>query len=94
MLTDDNSLYDWGSNSYGELGLGDDINRFKPEKVNGISGVIKDIFINGEQAYLLMEDDSIYSWGLNDFMIDITAYNGLLGRTGSSYEPQKILFNK
>lgn len=94
MLTDDNSLYDWGSNSYGELGLGDDINRFKPEKVNGISGVIKDIFVNGEQAYLLMEDDSIYSWGLNDFMIDITAYNGLLGRTGSSYEPQKILFNK
>ena len=94
MLTDDNSIYDWGSNSYGELGLGDDINKFSPEKVNGISGTIKDIFANGTQVYLLMEDGSIYSWGDNSFIVDITEYHGLLGRDGSNYEPQKILFVK
>lgn len=94
MLTDDNSLYDWGSNAYGELGLGNDVDKYSPEKVTGISGTIKDIFANGEQVYLLMEDDSIYSWGINDFMIDISVYSGLLGRTGSSYEPQTISFVK
>lgn len=94
MLTDDNSLYDWGSNAYGELGLGDDVDKYSPEKVTGISGTIKDIFANGEQVYLLMEDDSIYSWGINDFMIDISVYYGLLGRTGSGYEPQTISFVK
>lgn len=94
MLTDDNSLYDWGSNAYGELGLGDDINKFSPEKVNGITGTIKDIFANGTQVYLLMEDGSIYSWGDNSFIVDIAEYYGLLGRDGSNYEPQKILFVK
>lgn len=92
MLTDDNSIYDWGSNAYGELGLGDDINKSSPEKVNGITGTIKDIFANGAQVYLLMEDGSVYSWGDNSIIIDISEYYGLLGREGSNYEPQKISF--
>lgn len=87
MLTDDNSIYDWGSNSYGELGLGDDVNKFNPQKVNNISGVIKDIFANGAQVYLLMEDDSVYSWG-DAGVID------MLGREGVNNEPLKISFIK
>lgn len=94
MLTDDNSIYDWGSNSYGELGLGDDVNRFNPQKVNNISGVIKEIFTNGAQVYLLMDDDSIYSWGDNSFIDGETEYFGLLGRDGSNFEPHKISFIK
>lgn len=86
-LTDDNYLYDWGSNSYGELGLGDDVNRNMPEKVNGLTGAMKDIFTNGALAYLLMEDDSIYSWG-EAAVID------MLGRDGLNNEPHKILFTK
>lgn len=87
MLTDDNSIYDWGSNSYGELGLGDDVNKFNPQKVNNISGVIKDIFANGAQVYLLMDDDSIYSWG------DVGVID-MLGREGVNNEPLKISFIK
>ena len=87
MLTDDNSIYDWGSNGYGELGLGDDVDRFNPQKVNNISGVIKDIFTNGAQVYLLMDDDSIYSWG------DVDIVN-MLGREGVNNEPLKISFIK
>ena len=84
-LTDDNSVYDWGSNSYGELGLGDDIDRNIPTKVNGLTGVIKDIYTNGSQVFLLMEDDSIYSWGDNIY---------ILGRDGLNNEPHEILFTK
>ena len=85
--SDDNSIYDWGSNSYGELGLGDDIDRNIPTKVNGLTGVIKDIFANGAQVYLLMDDDSIYSWG------DVDIVN-MLGREGVNNEPLKISFIK
>lgn len=86
-LTDDNSIYDWGSNGSGELGLGDDINRNMPEKVDGLTGAMKDIFTNGNQVFLLMEDDSIYSWGDN-------IYAGILGRDGLNTEPHEILFTK
>lgn len=86
-LTDDNSIYDWGSNSYGELGLGDDIDRNIPTKVNGLTGVIKDIYTTGSQVFLLMEDDSIYSWG------DVGVID-MLGRDGLNNEPLKISFIK
>ncbi len=60
-ITEDNSLYAWGSNGSGELGVGDEVNRNIPTKVN-LPGKIKE-FTGG--SYAILEDGSLYAWGYN-----------------------------
>ena len=60
-ITEDNSLYAWGSNDSGELGVGDEVHKNIPTKVN-LPGKIKE-FTGG--SYAIMEDGSLYAWGYN-----------------------------
>ena len=70
-LMEDSSLYSWGDNSDGQLGVGDEENKNTPTKVN-LPGKIKELITtNGSSVYALMEDSSLYSWGEN--------YSGQLG---------------
>ena len=66
-ITEDNSLYAWGSNDSGQLGVGDEVHKNIPTKVN-LPGKIKE-FTGG--SYAIMEDGSLYAWGSN--------YSGRLG---------------
>lgn len=66
-ITEDNSLYAWGSNDSGQLGVGDEVHKNIPTKVN-LPGKIKE-FTGG--SYAIMEDGSLYAWGYN--------YSGQLG---------------
>ena len=71
VITEDGALYVWGKNSYGQLGVGDEVNKNTPTKVN-LPGKIKELITtNGSSVYALMEDSSLYSWGEN--------YSGQLG---------------
>ena len=65
-ITEDGSLYAWGYNSNGELGVGDEINRNTPTKVN-LPGKIKEL-ITAENGsfFALMNDGSFYAWGNNN----------------------------
>ena len=63
-LMEDGSLYGWGYNSLGQLGVGDNKNRNTPAKVN-LNGKVVDIY-SADNSYLaLMEDGSLYGWGNN-----------------------------
>ena len=63
---EDSSLYAWGNNSNGWLGVGDEENRNTPTKVN-LPSKIKELITTGLSVYALMEDGSLYAWGFNSY---------------------------
>ena len=65
-LMEDSSLYSWGSNESGQLGVGDEVNKNTPTKVN-LPSKIKELITTGSSVYALMEDSSLYSWGYNSY---------------------------
>ena len=69
-VLEDGSLYAWGFNTLGQLGVGDEINRNTPTKVN-LPGMVKEIMHNSYSVYTILEDGSLYAWGVN--------YSGQLG---------------
>lgn len=95
VLVDDvktQSLYSWGWNSEGQLGVGDTEDRYEPTKIDiPITGEIKDFTIGSDFGMVLVSDskevDHLYSWGYNG--------NGQLGLgTNFKYsylEPQEII---
>jgi alpha-tubulin suppressor-like RCC1 family protein len=69
-LKKDGSLWVWGGNDWGELGLGDTTERLSPTRV----GVARDWATVAGSAYhsiALKSDGSLWAWGQN--------YRGLLG---------------
>ena len=64
-LLEDGSLYSWGKNDAGQLGVGDKMDKNTPTKVN-INGKIVDIIIYNDSVLALLDDGSLYAWGKND----------------------------
>eukprot|EP01124_Arcella_intermedia_P005043 TRINITY_DN12936_c0_g1_i1.p1 TRINITY_DN12936_c0_g1~~TRINITY_DN12936_c0_g1_i1.p1 ORF type:complete len:447 (-),score=61.37 TRINITY_DN12936_c0_g1_i1:823-2163(-) len=62
-LLGDGSLYSWGCNMNGELGVGDTTNMSLPTKVVGISGEIKCIGCGIQSCVVVSNEDEVYSWG-------------------------------
>ncbi len=84
-LRSDSTLWSWGTNYYGQLGLGEDgnyttptpvlINGFNEQKIKSIS-----VSPGGSHCLVIDEDDHVWSWGL--------ASGGILGKRypkGQSY---------
>ena len=63
-IKSDGSLWTWGYNSNGELGLGDKTNRTKPEK-NSIKNVI-DVATGNNHTLVLKKDGTVWSTGYNN----------------------------
>ena len=63
ILTYENEVYVWGSNSRGQLGLGDTADRNTPQKLP-LSN-IKEIFCGGTFSMALTNSYEIYGWGSN-----------------------------
>ena len=63
-ITEDGSLYAWGYNGEGLLGVGDKMDRNTPIKIN-LPGKIKELMHNSYSVYTILEDGSLYAWGEN-----------------------------
>ena len=65
-LTEDGSIYSWGNNIGGQLGLGKDKGSYidKPLKIN-IPEPVKEIVIDEGSYYVITKNGSLYSWGGN-----------------------------
>ena len=86
VLKDDGSLWTWGNNSYGQLGIGESITGryWTPTKV--LENVVT-YAVSGYHSAAVTTDGSLYTWGRNDY--------GQLGNrtTNNVYQPVKIMDN-
>lgn len=65
-LKDDGSLWSWGLNNLGQLGLGTvNMNKYYPVRVSSLSGV-KIISAGEYHNFISLEDKTVWAWGNND----------------------------
>ena len=62
IKTDDNTLYVWGHNARGQLGLGDTTSRNRPTP---ISAGWKAVAVGRSHSLGIKDDDTLYTWGYN-----------------------------
>lgn len=85
VLTKNNGIYCMGMNSKGQLGLGDDNNRYNPTKINFFNLKTIKIISCGRVHTMILTDDGLYAMGSNHY--------GQLGKNTNKknkYEPIKI----
>ena len=63
-ITEDGSLYAWGYNGEGLLGVGDKMDRNTPIKIN-LPGKIKELIKYNSSIYTILEDGTLYAWDYN-----------------------------
>ncbi|EGW41825.1 cell wall-binding repeat-containing protein [Desulfosporosinus sp. OT] len=56
----------WGSNTYGQLGDGTNIQRSTPVRVQGLKGQASSVAAGGTHSLALLQDKSVAAWGNND----------------------------
>ncbi len=79
----DGTVKAWGSNSYGQLGLGNTSNQLAPQTIPGLSGVTA-VSAGGDHSFALLANGTVMAWGHNN--------NGQLGlgSVTNHYSPQPI----
>lgn len=65
-LKTDGTVWTWGSNSYGQLGTGDNINKAMPAKVMDIENAI-DISVGSYNTVVVKDDGTVWSFGYNGY---------------------------
>jgi alpha-tubulin suppressor-like RCC1 family protein len=63
-FTNDGKVYSWGSNSTGQLGLGNNTDQSRPVHVSSLSNV-SGITAGGNHSFALTNDGKVYAWGDN-----------------------------
>ncbi len=63
-LTSAGTLYGWGDNAQGTLGVGDTTNRSSPVAVLGALTFVK-VKLYRQSVFALTSDGTLYSWGIN-----------------------------
>lgn len=65
-LKADGTVWAWGANYKGQLGLGDIISRSIPVQLSSFSGITK-IACSSESSLALKNDSTVWAWGRNDY---------------------------
>ncbi len=90
-IREDNSLWTWGENTYGQCGVGHTENVYEPVK---ILDNIKMVKTTTKGALAVGENGELYSWGLNSAWMGMASAGGVLG-VGDTEEltlsPVKVL---
>lgn len=66
-LKTDGTVWAWGRNNYGQLGLADTVDRSTPVLVTNLPGPVKLIAAGGAFSVAVTTDDRVYVWGYNGF---------------------------
>jgi len=64
-LTNNGSVWAWGNNEYGQLGIGSTANRNVPTQVNITD--VKNIYVYQGTVYALKNDGTLWAWGYNNY---------------------------
>ncbi|HUP31168.1 MAG TPA: hypothetical protein VM122_13400 [Usitatibacter sp.] len=83
VLRDDGTVWAWGTNRYGQLGVEGITDRIAPAPVPGVTG-IKAISAGDSQALALREDGTVLAWGAN-----LEGQQGV-GSTGGPLAPHTV----
>ncbi len=65
-LKEDGTVWSWGPNDFGQLGVGDTVERVAPVQVSGLSGVEK-IAAGYFHGLAMKDDNTVWSWGKNEY---------------------------
>lgn len=65
-LRNDHTVWAWGYNKYGQLGLGDEISRDYPTQIPGLTDVV-DITAGVRHSMALKSDGTVWVWGVSEF---------------------------
>ncbi len=65
-IRNDGTLWAWGSNNYGELGDGTNINKFVPTQIGSNSDWAK-VACGGWHTVAIKNDGSLWTWGRNEY---------------------------
>ena len=68
VLCEDGTAWSWGSNSMGELGIGDntDNGRDEPVRITGLNGAVR-VWSSWYHVLALMPDGTLRAWGSNSY---------------------------
>src|ERR1019366_746074 len=68
VIDQSGSLWAWGWNFFGQLGVGDRTNRSTPVQVPLPPGVSRWVLVAGGEYHAIAvgDSDKLYTWGLND----------------------------
>lgn len=85
-LTKDGEIFNWGRNSYGQLGSSREAS-YKPEKLTSLKD-IQQLSLGSEHNLALTKDNKLFSWGWNEHG------NCGTGDTENVLKPKQILTDR
>jgi len=62
----DGTLWAWGNNGYGQLGLGTTVDEYTPKRIGNSSNWVK-TSAGANHTHAIQTDGSLWGWGYNDF---------------------------
>jgi len=65
MVGDDGSVWAWGQNDYGQLGIGNNSEQLTPVKINSLTNIAA-VAVGDNHSLALDKDGSVWAWGKND----------------------------
>jgi alpha-tubulin suppressor-like RCC1 family protein len=65
-LADDGTVWAWGDNSYGQLGLGNNTPHYEPTRIPGLAGIVQ-ISAGIYHGMALRADGTVFTWGYNGY---------------------------
>ncbi len=61
----DGTMFCWGDNKYGQLGLGNDEQTVGPRPVTGLTGRVVDVALGQSHTCVLLDSGTVTCWGAN-----------------------------
>lgn len=84
MIGDDGSVWAWGQNEFGQLGIGNNVEQLIPVKISGLADITA-VAVGDNHSLALDQDGNVWAWGRNNL------YQLGNGSTVDSNEPVKII---